>query len=621
MISRNMGLNWEEFHLMLFDASPFRLQAAVAIAFAKATVSFTIIPSLMLAAVMSGGLNMTDDHEVRRTRPKDFNRTIPLHHMAKEATVTLNMLLAHLGPNAILSAPKRARGAYRWAVDITDPAVISDASFQEGLMFIGPADAISSFIETRNLPLGSLFIAITEEDEAPSHLPQRSLVIKGEQDYLHYVKRIQGLFLTLWLWEMELSHIVYEGEGHARRGKLQKVVDTQCFFAPEFVCITDTGFNLIAASKDIDPPAGPYTTLVTEGCYSPEQIAFLKREVLPRVGPRNTTVICEPDALCPFHTLHMPFFIDGAYLFHLTMVCREPELIRSREDIFSILSTHVAAICTEFWNGHLEVESSCHKILIRMLDNKNMNQDYIRTQLSATVIPNTDCFRLARYRINPELSFDRSREAIRAAVDLFPGHCYPFMYHDDLLVLICSPTNNLGGISLRKTLRRTTDLLFEPYGLVCALSQPFRYISDITFAYQQTSDAFRCERLLKAEYPAGYDGQGAFPAIPFEHTLQFMLVDGSIDPEMHGSVFANSIVQILDEEDRSQGGDFIGLLWEYLCTECNASDVAKKLNMHRNTVVYHINKFEKRFDLSLSLPMVRHRLYLDFVHHFAKNAH
>ena len=122
---------------------------------------------------------MTDDHEVRRTRPEDFNRTIPLHHMAKEATVTLNMLLAHLGPNAILSAPKRTRGAYRWAVDITDPAVISDASFQEGLMFIGPADAISSFIETRNLPLGSLFIAITEENEAPSHLPQRSLVIKG----------------------------------------------------------------------------------------------------------------------------------------------------------------------------------------------------------------------------------------------------------------------------------------------------------------------------------------------------------------------------------------------------------------------------------------------------------
>ena len=55
MISKNIGLNWEEFHLMFFDASPFRLQAAVAIAFAKATVSLTIIPSLMLAAVMSGG--------------------------------------------------------------------------------------------------------------------------------------------------------------------------------------------------------------------------------------------------------------------------------------------------------------------------------------------------------------------------------------------------------------------------------------------------------------------------------------------------------------------------------------------------------------------------------------
>lgn len=53
---------------------------------------------------------MTDDHEMHRMRSESFDRTIPLHHMAKEATVTLNMLLAHLGPNSILSAPKRTRG-------------------------------------------------------------------------------------------------------------------------------------------------------------------------------------------------------------------------------------------------------------------------------------------------------------------------------------------------------------------------------------------------------------------------------------------------------------------------------------------------------------------------------
>ncbi len=563
---------------------------------------------------------MTGEDRIRASEMSDPERTIPLHQMAKTSSVTYRMLLAHLRSCEFIAAPERLEGSFRWAVDATDPSTEDDTTFQKNLIFICPAEYVEDFLSEVNLPLGSLIVVCSQDGSVPEGLPARSVVVRQEKEYLYYVKQIQGLFLALWLWEMELGHIAYSGDKRGQRGRLQKMANAGFRFAPEFLCITDTGFNLIAYSKNVPAPSTQYEALVEEGCYRKEMISFLRKEVLSKVGPRSSIVVCAPNDLCPYYSIHKPLFIDGAYVFHLTMVTKQTEGIEALKDFFAIMAAYFTALCTEFWNSHLEVESSCHKVLIGMIEKKVMSSRYINTQLEETLIPETNCFRLARYHIDYELSYDQSREALTSANDLFPNHCYPFMYHDDLIVLICSPTNNLAGISLKKTLNRTRTAMYEPYGLACALSQPFRSIQDIAFAYQQTDAAFRCERQLKAQYPDGYDGEGNFPIIPFEHTLQFILVDGSIDPEMYRIIFANSIVALLSEEDRKQSGEFTKLLWEYLCAECNATEVAKKLNMHRNTVVYHINKFEKRFDVSLDPPMVRHRLYLDFVHYFSQSA-
>lgn len=558
--------------------------------------------------------NELTDHSFRVS----FDRTLPLHRIAKVSSVTLSMIEDDLRSCKILQKPKSNRATYRWAVDISDPSTGSDTSFQEGLVFICTQPKLQEFLASHDLPQSSLFIVLVDGDEVPAILPARSLVIKREASYSHYVKRIQGLFFATWIWEMEMSHIAYEGEFRARRGKLQELIDSASQYAPYFICITDTGFNLVAYSSTIEPPTPEYKKLIEEGGYGRHEIERLKANVLMKAGPYSDCIVCPPDDLCPCTTIHMPLFIDRTYIFHLTMVCKDAASVDACKDMFKILSSYVKTICIEFWNTHLEVDSSCHKVLIKLIEGKAMSPHYLHTQLESTVIPKTSFFRLLRYPMSQDLSWDKSKRALQAAAELFPEHCYPFMYRDDLLVLICSPTNNLSGISLRKTLARTTKIMYEPFGLTCAMSQPFRKIIDIGNAYIQTGEALRCSEMLKMEYPEGYDGKGSFAIIPFEHTLQFSLMNPSTDPDILSCAFNNSIIEIIDDEDQEQGGDFVRLLWEYLCMECNATDVAKKLNRHRNTVVYHINKFEKRFDISLELPMVRQRLYLDFVHHFSK---
>ena len=69
--------------------------------------------------------------------------------------------------------------------------------------------------------------------------------------------------------------------------------------------------------------------------------------------------------------------------------------------------------------------------------------------------------------------------------------------------------------------------------------------------------------------------------------------------------FNTSIVNILWEEDVNNGTDYLKILWFYLKNERNATNTAQELHMHRNTVLYHIDKIQQRFDFDMGLKSAR----------------
>lgn len=71
-------------------------------------------------------------------------------------------------------------------------------------------------------------------------------------------------------------------------------------------------------------------------------------------------------------------------------------------------------------------------------------------------------------------------------------------------------------------------------------------------------------------------------------------------------------MQKLSEEDRGNGTNHLDIFWQYLICERNATMVADRLHMHRNTVLYRMDKIQKRFDLDLTDPNVREKMILDF---------
>ncbi len=57
--------------------------------------------------------------------------------------------------------------------------------------------------------------------------------------------------------------------------------------------------------------------------------------------------------------------------------------------------------------------------------------------------------------------------------------------------------------------------------------------------------------------------------------------------------------------------------WNYLQSERSATETAVRLHMHRNTVIYHIDRIQKRFDFDLEVKAARDWLLVHFKMLFA----
>lgn len=64
--------------------------------------------------------------------------------------------------------------------------------------------------------------------------------------------------------------------------------------------------------------------------------------------------------------------------------------------------------------------------------------------------------------------------------------------------------------------------------------------------------------------------------------------------------------------DAKKNTNYTGLLYTYLVNERKSTDTAKQLHMHRNNVIYHIDRLAEKMGIDLDDPEERLRLMLTY---------
>ncbi len=79
------------------------------------------------------------------------------------------------------------------------------------------------------------------------------------------------------------------------------------------------------------------------------------------------------------------------------------------------------------------------------------------------------------------------------------------------------------------------------------------------------------------------------------------------------NVFINSEIQKLKEYDSDSDGDLLETLYAYICYERSLVKTAEKLNVHRNTVVYRVNRINEIINLDLDNPLIRYHTIISIL--------
>ena len=234
------------------------------------------------------------------------------------------------------------------------------------------------------------------------------------------------------------------------------------------------------------------------------------------------------------------------------MPCSSDISIAAAIDLIEVASRYLTKACSNYWNTHIELLSPWYKVLTRYINRKEMNKNYLEAQLSSTKLLKAVQFRLYCIEFQKGCRVSYRTHIADLSKKLNGERCYPFAYRGTLLVLCYAETEDYSRFAKERCIEDIDTAFAGEDDFNVGLSRTFRSLDNLSTAYSQARIALNFTDVIDEERPG--------------------------------------VVESLQKEDDSFGTNVVQLLWSYLLNERNATAVSRKLNMHRNTVIYHIEK-------------------------------
>lgn len=187
-------------------------------------------------------------------------------------------------------------------------------------------------------------------------------------------------------------------------------------------------------------------------------------------------------------------------------------------------------------------------------------------------------------------------------------HIFPFSnattYRGEILLIIRKTQRGHRPRYNEEALRQ----LLERYDGRAAFGNFSEFLTSMPTMYYQTKSALRLGQVLDPDKRIYvYEDYSMYQVVEMAaQMLRQEMGSRNIVHLCHPSLIA----MVMD--DKRTGGNLTDVLYEYLCCERNAALAAKRLYIHRNTMLYKIRKIEDVIGQSLDDPILRERLLFSY---------
>lgn len=384
----------------------------------------------------------------------------------------------------------------------------------------------------------------------------------------------------------------------ARQECLQKLVDLCEPLTRAPLVIWNNSFEIQAYSRNrtIDRPQ--LQKVLKAGHFSGEDLEIIARMNYLKESDKYATLkLCYPPNWmnCPFA---IRLFMEGQksvigmvqYFFHCSPTLGQLEFLHMIESKIEIYVVRILK------TGQRRKTYVYEPFLIDLLDGHMSRKEEILDRIRAINLPFE-----AEYRLY-QLRFEKFTPALASYAannckSIFPS-AKIVEHHKDLFML--DRENCRGAVGTTEEYRRENlSNLLEICGACCGVSDVVTDLTYVRAAFQQTQSALHAGDLM-----GNPERISRFQDACFWDMLDCYANQRGID----ASLLYYRSLNTLMENDRATGNDNLRLLDIYLNSDRNITNTAKEMNLHRNSVIYRLEKIEQMLGGSLSSPDLRFKL-------------
>lgn len=405
---------------------------------------------------------------------------------------------------------------------------------------------------------------------------------------------LQKIYNDFIEWGRQLDFAIF------RNASFQEFIDLSEQMIASPILIYDPALKLLAYSRmypGLDDHI--FQSAISNGYLNLETVKYFEKEKIFAQIDHTGSAVGEPDAFREHADFARAINIHNELAVYCILL-HTSDFPRSYiNQIFQIFCNSIEHLLEKQHSNFLRNRSVTDYFLMDLLDNPDTPAEQIRERIYYN-----DLDYEGNYIVINLYSDIRQKPSENYFIQLLRNNminCRIFSYRKSIVILYHLP--KFQELDYRDYLRSQLQSILKDFNdrsITMYISKPFTTIGQFSSAYQQTENLYQIFDRQNQEIFCFYE----------DHWLKNLIY--SLPQKDKTFSFCDPCILQMLHSGTKKSRQQLEILYEYLRCDRKLTDVAHKLGMHRNNVIYHIKQIEEKWHLNLDNPDARLQLLISF---------
>ncbi len=423
------------------------------------------------------------------------------------------------------------------------------------------------------------------------------VIINENINLFELFNHVQEVFIKMNNWTVQMQESIVNNKG------IQDLIDLSEPILKNHISVLDATFKLLAHTKNIECNDPIISDLLHLGYHPEIMIKKLKMfRHIEHYKQSEEILIDKTLNISKYVALEKAFNYNNTYSIQVVMLCCQRDFSECQFDLFRILIDHVRIyVDRKYLNKDIY---NMYATLIQDLiqNGKLFRKESVMERAKYVNIPYSAYFNLFVISFDDAENIPLNRVMQELSERLTTSKV--IMYGQSIVLVNIYNDKNVDEYCEQK-ISKIKDIIINhsAYG---GVSSCFYNLLQLQIAYEQAISAISLGKKKAVENLLSHhfnDKENILNHSIFR--FEDIYIDYIIDlcEEKNFEILEMSnciqILKNIDDYDRKHNTRYMKILFIYLTNERNATQAAKKLYMHRNNIIYHVNRIKELTGINL----------------------